>query len=94
VARGIRQAAEELRNDRLLQAQEEPEGEVIADTKEALLKRQGQALALGGFAPTPSSWPGGLLPEEPVGAPQHNLPAPRSSFVGRERELKEVKRWR
>jgi hypothetical protein len=24
--------------------------------------------------------------------PQHNLPAPRSSFVGREREIEEVKR--
>jgi non-specific serine/threonine protein kinase len=30
--------------------------------------------------------------EHPQKAPHHNLPAPRSSFVGRERELTEVKR--
>src|SRR5215213_7913429 len=28
---------------------------------------------------------------EPVGTPYHNLPAPRSSFVGREREMAELK---
>ena len=30
--------------------------------------------------------------DEPIGAGKHNLPAPRTSFVGREREMVEVKR--
>jgi predicted ATPase/DNA-binding SARP family transcriptional activator/DNA-binding CsgD family transcriptional regulator len=34
----------------------------------------------------------GPSPEEPVGTPRHNLPSPRTSFVGREHELLEVKR--
>lgn len=34
----------------------------------------------------------GSLPEEPKGAGKHNLPAARTSFVGREREMVEVKR--
>jgi predicted ATPase/DNA-binding SARP family transcriptional activator/DNA-binding CsgD family transcriptional regulator len=38
-------------------------------------------------APSPAP-----LPEEAPGAPKHNLPAPRTSFVGREREMLEVKR--
>src|SRR5215216_2219060 len=29
---------------------------------------------------------------EPLSTPYHNLPAPRSSFVGREQEMAEVKR--
>jgi predicted ATPase/DNA-binding SARP family transcriptional activator/DNA-binding CsgD family transcriptional regulator len=36
--------------------------------------------------------PVGLPPELSVGSSRHNLPVPRSSFVGRERELVEVKR--
>src|SRR5215212_3302017 len=36
--------------------------------------------------------PAGPPPEEPVAAAGHNLPANRTSFVGRERELIEVKR--
>ncbi len=32
------------------------------------------------------------LPEEPFDASKHNLPTPRTSFVGRERERVEVKR--
>jgi DNA-binding SARP family transcriptional activator len=34
----------------------------------------------------------GSPPEEPKGAGKHNLPAARTSFVGREREMVEVKR--
>ena len=36
--------------------------------------------------------PTGPRPEEPSNAGKHNLPAPRTSFVGREREMVEVKR--
>jgi predicted ATPase/DNA-binding CsgD family transcriptional regulator len=36
--------------------------------------------------------PGLASPEEPADARRHNLPAQRTSFVGRERELAEVKR--
>ena len=32
------------------------------------------------------------LPEEALGAGKHNLPAARTTFVGREREMLEVKR--
>jgi predicted ATPase len=31
------------------------------------------------------------IPRQPQGTPSHNLPAPRSSFVGREQETEEVK---
>ena len=34
----------------------------------------------------------GSLPEEALGTGKHNLPAPRTSFIGREQELAEVKR--
>jgi len=34
----------------------------------------------------------GALPEEPAGLGRHNLPAPRTSFVGRRKEMIEVKR--
>ena len=34
----------------------------------------------------------GSPPEESLGAGEHNLPAPRTSFVGREREMVELKR--
>jgi tetratricopeptide (TPR) repeat protein len=34
----------------------------------------------------------GFPPEEPLGVSKHNLPAPRTSFVGRGREIVEVKR--
>src|SRR5215203_4321290 len=34
----------------------------------------------------------GVLPEEPAGLGRHNLPAPRTSFVGRRKEMIEVKR--
>src|SRR5215216_3073848 len=31
------------------------------------------------------------IPRQPRGTPSHNLPAPRSSFVGREQEIEEAK---
>jgi predicted ATPase/DNA-binding SARP family transcriptional activator/DNA-binding CsgD family transcriptional regulator len=40
----------------------------------------------------PSIVSAGPSPEEPPDADKHNLPAPSSSFVGREREMLEVKR--
>jgi predicted ATPase/DNA-binding SARP family transcriptional activator/DNA-binding CsgD family transcriptional regulator len=40
----------------------------------------------------PPAHPAGSSPEEPSDAGKHNLPAPRTSFVGREREMVEVKR--
>jgi predicted ATPase/DNA-binding SARP family transcriptional activator/DNA-binding CsgD family transcriptional regulator len=40
----------------------------------------------------PPAHPAGGSPEEPSEAGKHNLPAPRTSFVGREREMIEVKR--
>ncbi len=48
-------------------------------------------IAAGRFPPheAPSL---GSSPEEPAGTGRHNLPAPRTSFVGREREMIEVKR--
>jgi len=48
-------------------------------------------VATGGFAPT---LPTGSPPreEELLGVAKHNLPAPRTTFVGREREMVEVKR--
>jgi predicted ATPase/DNA-binding SARP family transcriptional activator/DNA-binding CsgD family transcriptional regulator len=48
-------------------------------------------IAAGSFSPT---LPAGPPPrqEEPLGAGKHNLPAPRTNFVGREREMVELKR--
>jgi predicted ATPase/DNA-binding SARP family transcriptional activator/DNA-binding CsgD family transcriptional regulator len=46
-------------------------------------------IAAGRFPPTQPSAP---APEEPQEAGKHNLPAPRTSFVGREREVVDVKR--
>jgi predicted ATPase/DNA-binding SARP family transcriptional activator/DNA-binding CsgD family transcriptional regulator len=40
----------------------------------------------------PPAHPAGSPQEEPSDASKHNLPAPRTSFVGREREMVEVKR--
>jgi predicted ATPase/DNA-binding SARP family transcriptional activator/DNA-binding CsgD family transcriptional regulator len=45
-----------------------------------------------GRLPPKESRPFGSLPEETLGAGRHNLPAARTSFVGREREMVEVKR--
>jgi predicted ATPase/DNA-binding SARP family transcriptional activator/DNA-binding CsgD family transcriptional regulator len=50
-----------------------------------------EEIASGRF-PSKDASPLSSLPEEPPGAGSHNLPASRSSFVGRERELVEVKR--
>jgi predicted ATPase/DNA-binding SARP family transcriptional activator/DNA-binding CsgD family transcriptional regulator len=46
-------------------------------------------IAAGRFPPTQPSAP---APQEPPEAGKHNLPAPRTSFVGREREVVDVKR--
>ncbi len=46
-------------------------------------------IAAGRFSPTQPAAP---PPEELLGAGKHNLPAPRTSFVGRAREMLEVKR--
>jgi predicted ATPase/DNA-binding SARP family transcriptional activator/DNA-binding CsgD family transcriptional regulator len=45
----------------------------------------------GRFPPKDARFPGSPL-EEPPGDGKHNLPAPRTSFVGREGEMLEVKR--
>ena len=48
-----------------------------------------QEIAAGRFAPTQPAAP---APEEPPHAGKHNLPAPRTTFVGREWERVEIKR--
>ena len=48
-------------------------------------------IAAGRFPPN-DGVPFGSAPEEPAGTARRNLPAPRTSFVGREREMIEVKR--
>jgi len=50
-----------------------------------------EEIAAGRFPPNPAPSPASP-PEETPGAYRHNLPAARSSFVGREREMLEVKR--
>ncbi len=50
-----------------------------------------EGIAAGHFPPN-DGLPFGSPPEEPAGTGRHNLPAPRTSFVGREREMIEVKR--
>jgi predicted ATPase/DNA-binding SARP family transcriptional activator/DNA-binding CsgD family transcriptional regulator len=68
--------------------------------REALSRRLGTApstairalhaeIAAGRF---PATQPAAPLLEEPLDASKHNLPAPRTNFVGREREMVEVKR--
>jgi predicted ATPase/DNA-binding SARP family transcriptional activator/DNA-binding CsgD family transcriptional regulator len=55
-------------------------------------RRLWEEIRAGGF-PLANSPPAGLPPEEPpVGSGKHNLPLARTSFVGREREVLEVKR--
>ncbi|HYQ83136.1 MAG TPA: BTAD domain-containing putative transcriptional regulator, partial [Rubrobacter sp.] len=48
-------------------------------------------IAAGRFPTTPRQHDGSSRLEAP-GASKHNLPAPRSSFIGREREIIEIKR--
>jgi predicted ATPase/DNA-binding SARP family transcriptional activator len=55
----------------------------------ATTRRLREEIAVGTFSPTP---PAGPPQEEPQGAARHNLPAPKTSFVGRERDMLEVKR--
>ena len=55
----------------------------------AATRRLRDEIATGRFSPTP---PTGPPQEEPPGAGKHNLPAARTSFIGREREMVEVKR--
>lgn len=50
-----------------------------------------EEIAAGRFPPN-DGVPFGSAPEEPAGTGRHNLPAARTSFVGREREMIEVKR--
>lgn len=50
-----------------------------------------EEIAAGRFPPN-DGVPFGSAPEEPAGTARRNLPAPRTSFVGREREMIEVKR--
>jgi predicted ATPase/DNA-binding SARP family transcriptional activator/DNA-binding CsgD family transcriptional regulator len=80
-------------------------GEALAQytrLEEVLLKELGtepaassralrEEIAAGRFPPQEASFLGSVPPEAPV-AGKHNLPAPRTSFVGREREMVEVKR--
>jgi predicted ATPase len=51
-----------------------------------------EQIAAGAFPPPPNTPPGGLPTEAHADAGTHNLPTQRTSFVGRERELVEVKR--
>jgi predicted ATPase/DNA-binding SARP family transcriptional activator/DNA-binding CsgD family transcriptional regulator len=55
----------------------------------AFSRRLRDDIAAGGLPMTPSV---DLSREEPNGVSKHNLPAPRTSFVGREREMVEIKR--
>ena len=57
----------------------------------AAARRLHEEIATGTFISAGTS-PVGHLPEAPAANGDHNLPAPRSSFVGREREMVEVKR--
>jgi predicted ATPase/DNA-binding SARP family transcriptional activator/DNA-binding CsgD family transcriptional regulator len=57
----------------------------------AAARRLHEEIATGAFI-TAGTSPVGHLPEAPAANGDHNLPAPRSSFVGREREMVEVKR--
>ncbi len=57
-------------------------------------RRLREDIAAGRYPPIQSAapQPGGPPPREPSGTGKHNLPAPLTSFVGRERDLVEVKR--
>ena len=55
-------------------------------------KRLRDEIASGEFPSTLASLTGAPREERPLHSSGHNLPAPRTSFVGRERELLEVKR--
>jgi predicted ATPase/DNA-binding SARP family transcriptional activator/DNA-binding CsgD family transcriptional regulator len=55
-------------------------------------KRLRDEIASGEFPSTLASLTGVLREERPLQSSGHNLPAPRTSFVGREREMLEVKR--
>jgi non-specific serine/threonine protein kinase len=55
----------------------------------ATTERLREEIAAGRFLP---AQPTVALTEEPSEAGKHNLPAPRTSFVGREREMIEIKR--
>jgi len=55
----------------------------------AATRRLGDEIATGGLR---SSHFAAIRPEEPPEASKHNLPAPSSTFIGREREMVEVKR--
>jgi len=57
----------------------------------AATRRLHEEIATGNFPPTNTS-PAGPPQEKPLVAEKHNLPAPRTSFVGREREMLAVKR--
>jgi hypothetical protein len=49
-------------------------------------------IASGDFPSALSSLTGAPQEDEPLESSRHNLPAPRTSFIGREREMLEVKR--
>jgi predicted ATPase/DNA-binding SARP family transcriptional activator/DNA-binding CsgD family transcriptional regulator len=53
-------------------------------------RRLRDEIAAGSLPMTPSV--GSSQEKEPIGVGKHNLPAPRTSFVGREQEIVEVKR--
>jgi DNA-binding SARP family transcriptional activator len=57
----------------------------------AATQRLREEIAAGGFPTTRTPLTGPPQDERPA-ADKHNLPAPRTSFVGREREMLEVKR--
>lgn len=65
-------------------------GELGAEP-EAAARRLQEEIRAGTFPPADSP-PVGSPPEEPAGTGRHNLPIARTSFVGREREMLEVKR--
>ena len=74
---------ERLREDLLREFATEPGAEIQRIYKEVLSGR---------ISPARTSLEGDRPVEEPTSAAAHNLPAARTSFVGRERELVEVKR--
>jgi predicted ATPase/DNA-binding SARP family transcriptional activator/DNA-binding CsgD family transcriptional regulator len=64
---------------------------VLGTKPAATTRRLRDEIALGSLPMTPSA-ADSLQEEKPAGVGKHNLPAPRTSFVGREREMVEVKR--
>jgi len=80
--------AEALRQYELL---EEAISRELGTAPSASTRALREEIASGRFPPDPA-WPLSLASKEASEPPRHNLPVPRTSFVGRGRELIEIKR--